>query len=31
MIEKSESHLDIDALIEKAVEGVEKIEVYPKM
>lgn len=31
MIEKSEKRLDIDALIEKAVAGVEKIEVYPKM
>jgi len=30
-IEKSESRLDVDALIKEAVEGVEKITVYPKM
>lgn len=29
-VEKTESVLDIDALIEKAVDGVELIEVYPK-
>ena len=31
MIEKSESRLDIDALIEASLSGVEKIEVYPKI
>ena len=31
MIEKSEQKLDIDTLIEKALEGVEKITVYPKL
>ena len=30
-IEKSESKLDVDALIKAAVEGVEKITVYPKL
>lgn len=30
-IEKSESRLDVDALIKAAVEGVEKITVYPKL
>ncbi len=30
-IEKSERRLDIDALIEAALSGVEKIEVYPKI
>lgn len=30
-IERTESVLDIDALIEKAVEGIEVIEVYPDM
>lgn len=29
-IEKSERNLDVDVLIEKALEGVEKIVVYPK-
>ena len=29
-IEKSEKHLDIEPLIEAALEGVEKIEVYPE-
>ena len=28
---KSESKLDVDALIEKALEGVEKITVYPNL
>ena len=31
VIEKSEARLDVDTLIEKALEGVEKITVYPKM
>lgn len=31
VIEKSEARLDAEALIEKALEGVEKITVYPKM
>ena len=31
VIEKSEARLDADTLIEKALEGVEKITVYPKM
>jgi len=31
IIEKSESKLDVDDLIEKALNGVEKITVYPKM
>ena len=31
VIEKSEARLDGDTLIEKALEGVEKITVYPKM
>lgn len=31
MIERSENRLDKDALIEAAVSGVEKIEVYPKI
>lgn len=31
MIEKSEQRLDVDALIEEALSGVEKIEVYPKI
>lgn len=30
-IEKSEAKLEVDALIEKALEGVEKIEIYPKL
>lgn len=30
-IEKSEARLDVDGLIEKAMEGIEKITVYPKM
>ena len=29
-IEKSESRLDVETLIEAALAGVEKIEVYPK-
>ncbi len=29
-IEKSEAKLDVEALIEKAIDGVEKITVYPK-
>ena len=29
-IEKSEKHLDIETLIERAMEGVEKIEVFPE-
>lgn len=31
LIEKSEARLDVDALIDKALEGVEVITVYPKM
>ena len=31
VIEKSEKKLDMDALIKAAVEGVEKITVYPKL
>lgn len=30
-IEKSESHLEVDALIEEALNGVEMIEIYPKL
>lgn len=30
MIEKSESHLNVDELIEEAMKGVEMIEVYPR-
>ncbi len=29
-IEKSEKHLDIETLIERAMEGIEKIEVFPE-
>ncbi|MBO5059695.1 MAG: tRNA 4-thiouridine(8) synthase ThiI [Clostridia bacterium] len=31
LVERSEKRLDVDALINAAVEGVEKIEVYPKL
>ena len=31
MIEKSEAKLDVDGLIQKALDGVETISVYPKM
>ena len=30
-IEKSELRLNVDELIEKALEGVERIEIYPKL
>ena len=29
-IEKSEKHLDIETLIGRAMEGIEKIEVFPE-
>ncbi len=31
VIERSESKLDVDALIERALEGIEKIEIFPKL
>ncbi|MDD6736117.1 MAG: tRNA 4-thiouridine(8) synthase ThiI [Clostridiales bacterium] len=31
MIEKSESHLDADRLIDEAIDGIECIEIYPKL